>query len=261
MELYRHSFKITFAVWKALLLREALARLFSRRGAWFWLLAEPIAHMIFIGFLYSVIRQRTIGGIDTLLWLVIGIQGFFLFRRTGSQMAGAIDANRALFSYRQVLPIDTVLVRGVLELILAMAVIAIVMFGLMMLGHTITPYDPLSLLGAFLGLWLLGIAWGLVVSALAEVAPELRQVLNLAFRPLYLISGVMFPITNIPEPYRSWLLLNPIVHGLDGGREAFAPFYHSAPDIRLSYLFECAGVGIFVGLLLHRRFSNLMVTR
>jgi len=216
LELYRNSLRITVSVWKALLLREALSRLFSTRGAWFWLVAEPVAHMAFIGFLYAVVRQHTIGGIDALLWLVIGVQGFFLFRRTASQMAGAIDSNRALFSYRQVKPIDTVLVRGMLEMVLGMAIIGAVAFGLMMLGHDITPFDPLALLGAFFGLWLLGVAWGLVVSAMAEVVPEVRQMINLLLRPIYFISAVMFPITNIPEPYRDWLLLNPIVHGLDG---------------------------------------------
>src|SRR3546814_7187900 len=77
-------------------------------------------------YIYAGIRQRTIGGIDTLIWLVLGLQGFFLFRRTASQMAGAIDSNRALFSYRQVKPTDTVLMRGVLEGLLMAMVITIV---------------------------------------------------------------------------------------------------------------------------------------
>src|SRR3546814_1986671 len=79
--------------------------------------------MAMFGYIYAGIRQRTIGGIDTLIWLVLGLQGFFLFRRTASQMAGAIDSNRALFSYRQVKPTDTVLMRGVLEgLLMAMVI-------------------------------------------------------------------------------------------------------------------------------------------
>lgn len=261
MELYRNSFRITLSVWKALLLREALSRLFSSRASWFWLVAEPVVHMAILGFLYSGIRQHTIGGIDTLIWLVIGLQGFFLFRRTANQMAGAIDANRALFSYRQVLPIDTVLMRGLLEMILMVVVISVVLTGILMLGHDVIPYDPLTVLGGFFGLWLLGVAFGLIISASAEVAPEFRQISNMVMMPLYFVSGVMFPIATVPEPYRDWLLINPIVHGLDGAREGFAPYYHSAPGIDLSYLFDVAFVGIFIGLLLHRRFSNLMVTK
>lgn len=259
--LYRNSLRITLSVWKALLLREALARLFSSRGAWFWLIAEPVAHMGILGFLYAGIRQHTIGGIDTLVWLVLGVQGFFLFRRTANQTGGAIDSNRALFAYRQVLPIDTVLMRGVLELILMVAVVLVVLFGLSLMGHDVMPADPLMVLEAFFGLWLLGCAVGLIVSAGTEIAPEVRQITNLVMMPLYFVSGVMFPIASIPEPYRDWFLINPIAHGLECVRQGFSSYYYAAPGAGISYLYSIAISGIFIGLLLHRRFANLMVTK
>lgn len=261
LEAYRNSLRITLSVWKALLLREALSRLFSSRGAWFWLIAEPVAHMAILGFLYTAVRQGTIGGIDFLIWLVVGLQGFFLFRRTANQMGGAIDSNRALFAYRQVIPIDTVLMRGVLELVLMVAVISIIFFGMAMLGHDVVPADMMVVLEAFFGLWLLGVAVGLIISAGAEVAPEFRQVTNMVMMPLYFISGVMIPIASVPEPYREWLLINPIVHGLDSAREGFSPYYHSVPNLNVGYLYDVSIVGIFIGLLLHRRFSERMMTQ
>jgi len=261
LELYRNSLRITLSVWKALLLREALARLFSSRGAWFWLVGEPVAHMAVLGLIYAGIRQRTIGGIDTLIWLVLGVQGFFLFRRTAGQMAGAIDSNRALFSYRQVLPIDTVLMRGVLEATLMTAVMAVILFGLVMMGHDIRPADPLRVLFAFIGLWLLGVAMGLIVSALSELVPEARQIIDLTMRPLYFVSGVLFSVGSVAPPYRDWFLLNPVLHGIDSLREGFSPYYHGVPGVSMGYLYDCAFIGIFIGLLLHRRFADLMVTR
>jgi len=261
LEATRSPLGITLSVWKALLLREALSRLLSSRSAWFWLFAEPIAHMAVLGFIYAGIRQHNIGGIDTLIWLMLGLQGYFLFRRTSGQMSGAIDSNRALFTYRQVTPTDTVLMRGVLEAVLMLAVIAVIFTGLAMMGHDIVPYSPLALMEALCGLWLLGVALGLNISVLSELAPEFRQVTNIIMMPLYFISGVLIPISTIPEPYREWLLLNPIVHGLDGARLAFSPYYHSVPNLSISYLYNCAFVGIAVGLLLHRRYANFMVTK
>lgn len=257
----RNSFGVTLSVWNALLLREALSRLFGSRAAWFWLMAEPLVHMVIIGFIYAVIRHHTVGGIDTLIFLVLGLQGFFLFRRTASQTAGAIDANRALFAYRQVTPTDTVLIRGTLEAILMALVVTAMMAGLLLLGHDIVPIDPLAVLSAFAGLWLLGMAFGLIVSAVSELAPEFRRVVNMVMMPLYFISGVMVPIASIPQPYRGWLMLNPIAHGMDAARTGFAPYYHHVPGMSLSYLYICALVGIFSGLLLHRRFAEFMVTK
>src|SRR3546814_12779177 len=112
LDSYRNSLVVTLSVWKALLLREALARLFSGRASWFWLIAEPILHMAMFGYIYAGIRQRTIGGIDTLIWLVLGLQGFFMFRRTASRMTGAIITNRAVFFYWQGNPHNTVLMHG-----------------------------------------------------------------------------------------------------------------------------------------------------
>lgn len=260
MELHRHSLKITLSVWRALLLRESLSRL-AGRSAWFWLIAEPVLHMVVLSVLFAVIRQRHVGGIETVIWLVLGLQGFFLFRRTANQMAGAIDSNRALFTYRQVTPTDTVLMRGVLEALLMMIVLSVIFFGLYLLGYDILPDDPLGLLEAFTGLWLLGVALGLIVSVGAELAPEFRQIINMIMMPLYFISGVLLPIANIPEPYQSWLTINPIVHGLDGARLAFAPYYHSVRGLSMPYLHICAIVGIVIGLILHRRFADFMVTK
>lgn len=261
LELYRNSLRITLSVWKALLLREALTRLFSSRSAWFWIIAEPVLHMAILGFIYYGIRQHKIGGIDTLIWLVLGLQGYFLFRRTVNQMAGAIDSNRSLFAYRQVTPTDAVLMRGVLEGLMMIVVLAVVLAGLAMMGHDIVPADPLAVLEAFVGLWLLGVGVGLVISVGAELAPEVRNIMNVIMMPLYFISGVLFPISGIPEPYREWLLYNPIVHALDSARIGFSPYYHSAPNISIEYVFSTALVGLFIGLLLHRYFRDLMVTK
>jgi capsular polysaccharide transport system permease protein len=261
LETYRNSLGIAISVWKALLLREALARLFSSRAAWFWLIAEPVLHMAILGFIYSVIRQRTVGGIDTLIWLVLGLQGFFLFRRTATQMAGAIDSNRALFSYRQVKPTDTVLVRGFLEAVLMIMVITVIVAGLALLGHDVAPADPIAVLEAFFGLWLLGVGLGLIVSVVSELVPEIRNIMNMVMMPLYFLSGALVPIAAVPEPYRDWLLINPIVHGLDGARLGFAPYYHSVPGLDIAYLYTVALVSIFLGLILHRRYAVFMVTR
>ena len=45
METARTPPAVTLAGWKALFLREAVNRLARERGAWFWLLVEPVIHV------------------------------------------------------------------------------------------------------------------------------------------------------------------------------------------------------------------------
>jgi capsular polysaccharide transport system permease protein len=257
----RSHLEITLAVWHALLLRESLSRLFARRAAWVWLLLEPAAHVLFMVLIFAVIRVSHIGGINTALWLIVGMLAFFFFRRTFSQGANAIKANAALFTYRQVKPIDTVLMRCVLEALLMLAITLLLLGGAALLGVSVVPSDPLAVMEALFGMWLLGLGFGLITSVITSLISELDNIMSLMMMPLYMISGTMIPMTAIPSPYREWLMFNPAAHGVEAIRLGFAPFYHAVPELSLAYLYGFALVTVFFGLALHARFAQRLVTQ
>lgn len=246
---------VTFSVWQALFLREAVQRLFGSRAAWVWLLLEPIIHIAFLMLLYSTLRQRIVGGIDTHLWIMVGLLAFFVFMRTAHAMH-AVGSNRALFSYRQVKPADTVLARAALEGILLVVIAAVVFASAGLAGLEVTPADPLAVLEAAFGLWLLGLGFALAVSVAKDLVPELGRVIGLVMQPLYITSGVILPLSAIPSPYREWLMFNPVAHGLEAARLAYAPYYQAVPDTSVGYLYICALVLCFFGLALHVRFAT-----
>jgi capsular polysaccharide transport system permease protein len=257
----RSSLHVTLSVWQALFLREAVYRLFSRRAAWLWLLLEPAVHIVFLMFIFGVVRVHTIGGIDTPLWLMVGMLAFFMFRRTGSQGMGAISSNQALFSYRQVKPVDTVLNRAALEGFLMVLVAVLLFAGAGLYGLPIVPADPLAVLEAFFGLWLVGVGFGLVTSVARELVPELANVIGLLMTPLYFMSGVIFPIAVVQLPYREWLMYNPVAHGLEAARLGFAPYYHAVPETSVAYLYGFALALICLGLALQVRFASRLAAR
>lgn len=257
----RSGFQITLSVWRALFLREALSRIVSGRAAWFWLLAEPVLHVGYMVLLFTVFRVTKIGGVDVTVWVMVGMLAFFAFRRTGTQVGNAISANRSLFTYRQVKPIDTALVRGGLEGFLMVLITLVLLAGMGLFGHDVMPDDPLAVMSALGALWLLGLGFGLTTSVLGHLVPEFSRVLGFAMMPLYLISGVMFPLASVARPHRDWLMLNPIAHGIEAVRLGFAPYYHAAPELSLSYLHTSALVAVFLGLALHRRFALRLVTQ
>jgi capsular polysaccharide transport system permease protein len=85
--------------------------------------------------------------------------------------------------------------------------------------------------------------------------PEVGRLVNFVMMPLYLISGVMLPLSAVPLPYRDWLMFNPVAHGLEAARLGFSPYYHAVPELSISYIYGFALVSIFLGLALHRRFA------
>lgn len=261
MESPRTPAAVTLSVWGALFLREAVNRLSRERAAWVWLLLEPVAHIAFIMLLFATVRVRVIGGIDTLVWLMVGLLAFFMFRRTAQQAINAVGSNRALFTYRQVKPVDTVLMRAVLEGFLMLLIATILFAAAAFFGIEVIPADPLTVLAVFCGMWLIGLGFGLIASVASELLPELGRLISLLMQPLYFLSGVIFPIASLPQPYRGWLMLNPLAHGLEAARHAFAPYYRAAPETDIFYVFGFAVALVFLGLALHYRYSSELAAR
>jgi len=261
-ERLRTPLAVTLSVWKALFLRETVTRLSSGRGATVWLLGEPILHVVIMLIIFTVIRIKVVSGIDVLAWLIVGLTFISVFKRTSSQLQNAINANRTLFGYRQVKPVDTLLTRAFLEGFLALLVIIITSVGaIFLMDVDLIPDDLGIMLIAFFGLWLMGLGYGLICSVATELIPELGKIIGMLGMPIYITSGAIFPLHNIPQPYLGWVLYNPLVHGLEIARLGVSPYYHVIHGTNLMYLFQCALVSIFFGLALQIRFARRILTK
>jgi capsular polysaccharide transport system permease protein len=253
---HRTSLEVTLSVWKALFLREAVTRLSAGRAAWAWLLLQPLVHVGLIMLFYSTIRKKTIPGADAGIFIAIGVLGFFMFRKAADRSSGAISANKALFAYRQVHPVDAVLVRCMLEGALQAFVACILLVVAVAVGLDALPHNPLAALFAFFLLWLLGTGLGLILSAGGAMIPEIDRIAKIISMPMYLMSGVLYSIHILPPMLRDILLINPIVHGLEYMRAAFFKGYYLLPSIDIFYLAEWALLTLFLGLALHVRFAR-----
>lgn len=252
---YRSSASITASVWSALFLREAVSRISSGRFAWAWLFLEPVAYVAFIMFLYAMVRVRSIPGANATVWLLVGYVAFFTARNIYSRGMEAINANQALFVYRQVLPVDTVLVRAALESVLGLLVMMLVLLMASLLGFPVLPHDPLKVLLGFFGLCLCACGFGLMLAVGSELVAEVGKVAGMVMTPLSFFSGVMFPLAVMPVQYREWLFYNPFANGLELIRAGFFPYYHAAPEADLAYLYGFALVVVFLGLALQVRYA------
>ena len=252
----RSSLAVATASVKALVLREAVARMFGRRAALAWLLLEPALHIGALVFVFSVLRVRHVAGMDTGWWIASGMLAYFLFQRTAWRSTQAIDANRALFTYRQVHPVDTVAARCILEGLFAVMVTGVTLAALALAGLRIGLEDPARMIGALLALWLLAVGWALCMSVAVSLVPEIGPALSLAGTGMMLLSGVMFPISQLPRPAREWLFLNPVAHGIEGVRASVSSFYHHAPELDGGYPVVFALVLVCAGLAVQVRFKQ-----
>ena len=143
-----------------------------------------------------------------------------------------------------------------------MAVISLLLLALAgFIGVPVWPDDFLNVIAGFFGLWLLGLGVGLILSVPRELVPEVGEIVHLVMPPLYLLSGVLFPLAAIPSPYRELLLLNPIAHGLEQTRLGFGSHYAAVDELAVAYPYGVALACILLGLILHRIYRTKLITQ
>ena len=253
----RSPWQVTRSVWYAMFMREAISRTMADRMGWFWMIFEPVAFMSIMVAIRSFIRaDQLISNAPFIPWMVAGMMGFFLVREGMMRGMGAVDGNKALFAYRQVQPVDPVLVRNFLEGMLRSFVFLIFIVGGLMLGLDIYPDNAIRVMGAWLSLWCLGLGLGLFTSVTASLVPEVGKVIRMLSLPLMILSGVIFPLNSLPHWLLEYLMLNPIPHGLETLRLGFFEKYHVVPGTSILYFWLFTLMLIALGLLMHLRFID-----
>lgn len=254
----RTPWQVTRSVWFAMFMREAVSRTMADRMGWFWMIAEPVAVITIMVLIRTQLRgtSRLIANADFIPWMVAGMMGFFLVREGLSRSQGAINSAQALFAYRQVQPVDTVLVRTWVDGMLRTVVFVIFVAGGLLLGMDIFPDNVIRVLLGWTSLWALALGFALVVSVAAKLVPETGKVISMLSLPLMIISGAILPLNSLPHSILEYLMLNPIVHGLELLRAGFFEHYHTVPGTSALYLWLWILGLNALGLLMHLRYKE-----
>jgi capsular polysaccharide transport system permease protein len=248
----RSPWQIQKSVVFALFLRELKTRFGTYKFGYAWLLIEPMAHIIVLSLIFSQVRDRALFGIDFPVFIVTGIIPFLMFKNITLRVMEGVDANRALFAYRQIRPMDTFTARTLLDAFLSVAVYALILVGMAWVGLDVPLADPFSLIFLMAMLVLMGLGLGMILCVFTHYMPEAKTLVRIAFLPLYLLSGIIFPIAAIPREYLPILLWNPLVHAIELMRGAFFGQYRVLPDISLLVVGMTALVLLFFGLAWYR---------
>lgn len=248
----RSPLKIQRAVLLALFIRELRTRVEGRWLGAIWLLFEPLVHVTFILTMLSFLRRASSTIAEFPVFLITGLLPFFIFRNVTLRLTDAIGANKGLFSYRQVKPIDTLIARAMVETGLYSAVYLVTLVVLGWLGFHWLPWAPLELIVVGALLVALGASLGLMLAVLTFERPKFRSMVGLVFLPLYICSGVIFPVHNLPSEFRQYLLWNPVLHLIELSRGYFIPNYQPLVGVNLRYPLAATLVLSALGLSLYR---------
>lgn len=244
---------------RALFLRELQTRFGQYRLGYLWILLEPLFTIGVLLVIFGTIMQRTLPNISYEVFLLNGIIAFRMFRSGLTQALGAAQANKGLFSYRPVKPIDAVIARNLLELFLSFSSYLFFSIIFLWFGLEIS-FEAIPTLLAYWGLlFLLTLSISFVLVVIGDFSKEFNKVLMPLFFIMYLLSAIIYSIHIIPPQYQEFLLYNPLIHIFEPMRHAVAPAYPLVEGISLYYVLQWIGLSLLLGLLLYKRFERRML--
>lgn len=245
------NFTVPFVIFRrviyALLIRELKTRFGEYKLGLFWIFMEPLIQLGLFIFLLGYIYKRVMPNMDYTLFATSGILTWTMFKNLISRGIVSIDANRALFAFRQVKPLDAFISRVSLEFLIYTTVYLVIAIALAQLGHQIIFVKPLEFITCYICAFLIGSGLGLTIMSFSITYKDINKLVSIVLWGVYFISGVIFPIKMVPPEYRPWLAWNPMLHVMELTREAIFPgFVSSIGD--LLYLGISTILIIFLGL-------------
>ena len=90
---------------------------------------------------------------------------------------------------------------------------------------------------------------------LMSMFPVWQRAYSILTRPLLLISGVIFTLEAVPNPYQEWLWYNPLIHIVGLMRARFYNSYDASYASPI-YIYAISVVFGFLGLVFLRRYHR-----
>jgi capsular polysaccharide transport system permease protein len=251
--IYNSPFRQFLLVILALFLRELKTRFGQVRFGVFWTIAEPMVHIVILLLVFVFIRNRMMPQVPFELFLITGLIPFFLFRHIVTGLMTSIDANKSLFAYTPVKPIDTYITRTILEVAIYVVIFAIIILSFGFWSELdVSISNPLNVLAIFAVIVLMGFSLGICASILYSIFPLTKMVLNIVMLPLYFLSAIMYPLWIIPSQYVEYLMYNPILHLIELFRQNYFSHYPQTDGINIVYPLGITLGMLFIGLYFYR---------
>ena len=195
----------------------------------FWHLLNPLMLVLVYWLVFDVFLQRgeavggdrssLFGGENYVGFLVAGIIPYTYTAKAMQSGARMIVANRKLVQTinfpRAVLPLSALLTETI-----AMGPALLVMFVLLLATGEVLAWSWLLVIPAFLLQTVFNAGLAFYTSRMTFHFQDVQQLLPYLLRLAFYVSGIIFAIDQVPEPFKTILLLNPLNAFVNLYREA-----------------------------------------
>jgi len=226
-----------------------------------WMILHPLTQVLMYALVLSAVLSAKLPGIDNrfayAIYLTAGILSWSLFSEIITRSLTLFIDNGNLMKKvvfpRICLPFivtGSALVNHILLLIAILVIFA-------MLGHN--PAWPALLLPVFISITVaLGLSIGLIFGVLNVFMRDIGQVVPVLLQFGFWFTPIVYTANIIPEPYQSWLAVNPMYH-ISGAYQDVLVFARVPDWLQLMVVFLFSIMFLGIALFLFRKASAEMV--
>jgi len=254
----RNSWQVQKSVIYALFLREVNVRFSAGKLGYFWVIFEPLLQ-VFIFVAVKVMLFGTTSSLDYPVFITLGFVGFNFFRHVVDQSMGAFAANKGLYAYKQVKPIDTIISRVLVEfLVTSIIVFIFVLFG-SYFGFDMNVQNLGILLLSFIWLALFAIGFGLFTAVLSTFYDSLKKVIKLILSPLMFVSAVFYAMQDMPQGLQDLIYYNPLAHFMELLHSSYF-FILNDDFVDYTYMLLWTIIPLYIGLWSYSRLEKRIIS-
>ncbi|RLA82235.1 MAG: hypothetical protein DRG78_07790 [Epsilonproteobacteria bacterium] len=255
----RSSFTIFKSVIIALFLREVQTRFGSQKLGYFWAIFDAMFMVLVFAGLKSAIATNSMPGLDFPVFLATGFLAFFMWKNIVSKSMAAFSANMALFSYKQVKPIDTIITRFLIEVLVSlMATIVFLGIGLYFdFDINVKNFNMVILAVTWFAIF--GFAIGLLTAVIGTFYETFNKIVNVIMTPLLFISALMYTVDSLPPILREIILYNPLVHFIE---MIHGNYFNTLNTeyVSYEYMFYWTFIPLYLGLYFYIRAEKKVIS-
>ena len=229
----------------------------------FWTFFEPFFQtFIFIGIHVFIAQQagHSITSYNYSVFMASGFIAFNMFKNILNSATGAFKANRGLFIYKQVKPVDTIIARILVVVFLSVIIIGVfLVIGFFFHIDNLLPKNILMVIFAYVWLILFSFGIGLLVAIGNTFFVSIGKFIGMISFVLLIFSAIFFSVASLPPIAQQIILYNPLVHFM----EMIHGYYvYGLNDYFVSYRYMLMWtvVPLFLGIWFYEKLEKRIVS-
>lgn len=223
-----------------------------------WTILSPLLMMGLFTIIFSTLFARNIDNFS--VYFLCGWCIFHFFTSSISVSMNALKGNKAILQ-RTPAPKYIFVLGGILSEFLNYLIMLILLVVIMVITHS--PFHfPIIFCSIIpvISLFIMIVGLGLIVSIACVYYSDIRHLWTVLSLMLLYASAIFYPMEIVPEPFREYMMLNPLYWAID----QFRCFVYQgiAPNgINVINLLLLSLIILICGIIVFKKYENKVVTK